>query len=90
MTRRLLSKITVLKNTLQKTSIINNDNHNKIFVINDNDHLKSFAEIFAISTIKIIRIISSTTTFIIIFKIDSVKNININYNFENEVILILR
>ena len=91
-TRKLLNKIIALEETLQKTSVINDDDYDKILIVNDDDHdkisvitnddyLKSFAEIFAISITKIIKMISLTTS-IIIFKIDSIKNININYDFQ--------
>ena len=77
-TRKLLNEIIILQNVLQKAfTIIDENTSQKTFFNN----LKSFAKIYVIFTIKIIK--TFFLYFIIEFTVNSVKNIDINYDFRD-------
>ena len=72
-TRKLFNEVIILQNVLQNTFTIIDETS-----FND---LKSFAEIYVISIIKIIKTFS--LCFIVKFTVNSIKNIDTNYDFRD-------
>ena len=80
-TRKLFIEIIVLQNALQKTFIVIDEKRSQKIFIDVMNAMKSFAKIYVTFIIKTIKRFFTSMCFIVEFTIDSIKNIDIDYDF---------